>query len=79
MRLAFGSEAETKWGRICRKRHKLEDRLADYRQKPRRMRWGTYARIRRQLKAVDRALVTSALASFGPLLGRYLGERRVED
>jgi len=79
MRLAFNIEAETTWGRICRKRHKLEAKLVAHREKPRKMRWDAYARIRMQLTAVDRALVTSALASFGPLLGRYLGERRVED
>lgn len=56
MRLGYASESEDRTGRLWRKLHKLERRLADGEYKPKRMRWKTFAEIRARMDAVDEAL-----------------------
>ena len=53
MRLAYASEAESRADRINRKLHKLEAKLGEDEEKPKRMRWSTFNRICEELEAAD--------------------------
>ena len=69
MRLGYASEAESPLDRLYRKQRKLESRLAEDWQKPKWMRWNSYARIRTRLQEleerIDHAFCIKAMSILG--------------
>jgi hypothetical protein len=71
LRLAYSSEAESKWSRAVRKFHKLGAKLGERGAKPKRMRWCTYGRT---LSRIARA--SEAWQALGRAKAAALSKRR---